>query len=220
MKIKDSTWWWLSAALSTVLIIVLVKLWVQMNQYVIEPTQLVSEQAANEYLQRNWEDRIAADAATIEPTMKVRTGIFIQSLNFYNSTDVNITGYIWQRYQNGLHDSIKPGPTEAGYILPEQIDSSFEPREVYREHTANEEIIGWYFEATLRQPFDYATYPFDHKTIWVRMWHRQFSRNVVLVPDFKAYLATGHEDILGIAKDIVLESWERKNTYFDYSLSS
>ena len=217
---KDSTWWWMSTAVSIVLIIVLVNLWMQMNQFVTKPTQLVNEQATNEFLQENWEDRVAAQAGHAEPTMKVKTGIFIQSLKFFNSTEVSITGYIWQRYQDGVHDSIKPGPGEVGFILPEQVDSSFDPREVYRVRTAAEEIIGWYFEATLRQPFDYATYPFDHKTVWVRMWHKQFSRNIILEPDFGAYLATGLDDIFGIEKNIVLDTWERENTYFDYSLSS
>ena len=217
---KDSTWWWMSAAVSIVLIIVLVNLWIQMNQFVIEPTQLVNEQATNEFLQENWEDLIVAQAGHIEPTMKVKAGIFIQSLKFFNSTEVNITGYIWQRYQDGVHDSIKPGPGEVGFILPEEVDSSFDPREVYRIRTANEEVIGWYFEATLRQPFDYATYPFDHKTVWVRMWHKQFSRNIILVPDFEAYEATGLSDIFGIEENIVLDTWERENTYFDYNLSS
>jgi hypothetical protein len=220
MVMKNSTWWWMSAAVSIVMVIVLINLWKQMNQYVFEPTQLVNEQATDEFLQQNWEVHVAAQAGRIEPTMKVKTGIFIQSLKFFNSTEVNITGYIWQRYQNGLHDSIKPGPGEVGFILPEQVDSGFEPSETYRVNTANEEIIGWYFEATLRQPFDYATYPFDHKTVWVRMWHKQFSRNVILVPDFDAYQATGPGDIFGIEKNIVLDTWERENTYFDYSLSS
>jgi len=220
MAMKDSTWWWMSTAVSIVLIIVLVNLWMQMNQYVIEPTQLVNEQATSEYLQINWEDRVVALAGNIEPTMKVKTGIFIQSLKFFNSNEVNLTGYIWQRYQDGLHDSIKPGPDEVGFILPEQVDSGFEPREVYRQRTANDEVIGWYFEATLRQPFDYSTYPFDHKTVWLRMWHKQFSRNIVLVPDFEAYEATGLSDIFGIEDEIVLETWERQNTYFDYRLSS
>jgi hypothetical protein len=217
---KNSIWWWMSAAVSIVMVIVLINLWKQMNQYVFETTQLVNEQATDEFLQQNWEVHVATQAGRIEPTMKVKTGIFIQSLKFFNSTEVNITGYIWQRYQNGLHDSIKPGPGEVGFILPEQVDSGFEPSETYRVNTANEEIIGWYFEATLRQPFDYATYPFDHKTVWVRMWHKQFSRNVILVPDFDAYQATGPGDIFGIEKNIVLDTWERENTYFDYSLSS
>jgi len=217
---KHATWWWLSTLVSAVLIVVLINLWIQMNEFVIEPTQLVSEQETSEYLQKNWEDRMVAQAGHIEPTMKVKTGIFVQSLKFFNSTEVNLTGYIWQRYRDGVHDSIKPGSGEVGFIMPEQVDSGFEPQEAYRLRLAQEEIIGWYFEATLRQPFDYAAYPFDHKTVWVRMWHKQFSRNIVLVPDFEAYQATGLTDIFGIEEAIVLETWERENTYFDYKLSS
>jgi hypothetical protein len=217
---KHVTWWGLSAVVSAVLIAVLLNLWIQLNEYLVEPTQLVSEQAVDEYLQENWEDLVVAKAGNIEPTLKIKTGIFIQSLKFFNSTEVNLTGYIWQRYEDGLHDSIKPGPGEVGFILPEQVDSGFEPQEAYRLRLAQEEIIGWYFEATLRQPFDYATYPFDHKTVWVRLWHKQFSRNIVLVPDFEAYQATGPADIFGIEEAIVLETWERENTFFDYQLSS
>ena len=220
MAMKDSSWWWMSVAVSIVLIVVLVKFWMQMNQYDFEPTQLVNEQTTNAYLQKNWEDRVVEKASHIEPTIKVKTGIFIQSLKFFNSNEVNLTGYIWQRYQNGLHSSIKPGPEEVGFILPEQIGSSFEPREVYRVHTETEEVIGWYFEATMRQPSDYTTYPFDDTTVWVRMWHKQFSRNIILVPDFEAYEATSLSDVFGIEEGIVLENWERENTYFDYSLSS
>ena len=217
---KHVTWWGLSVVVSSVLIAVLLNLWIQLNEYLVEPTQLVSEQAVDEYLQENWEDLVVAKAGNIEPTLKVKTGIFIQSLKFFNSTEVNLTGYIWQRYEDGLHDSIKPGSGEVGFILPERVDSGFEPQEAYRLRLPQEEIIGWYFEATLRQPFDYATYPFDHKTVWVRLWHKQFSRNIVLVPDFEAYQATGPGDIFGIEEEIVLETWERENTFFDYQLSS
>jgi len=217
---KHIIWWGLSALVSAVLIVFLLNLWIQLNEYHVEPAQMVSEQAVDEYLQENWEDRVVAKAGNVEPTLKVKTGIFIQSLKFFNSTEVNLTGYIWQRYEDGLHDGIKPARGEVGFILPEQVDSGFEPREAYRLRLAQEEIIGWYFEATLRQPFDYATYPFDHKTVWVRMWHKQFSRNIVLVPDFEAYKATGPMDIFGIEEEIVLETWERENTFFDYKLSS
>lgn len=237
---KHATWWWLSATVSALLIVVLVNLWVQMNRY--EPDecqdpdacrdpgkyrdidaspQLISAQVVDEFLQEKWENQSDIVAGKTEPTMKVKTGIFIQSLKFFNSTEVNLSGYIWQRYRNGVQDHIKPGAGEIGFILPEQVNSGsdIEPREVYRVRGVDEEIIGWYFEATLRQPFDYSNYPFDHKTAWVRMWHKQFSRNIVLVPDLEAYESTGLEDIFGIEKTIVLGTWERADTYFDYDLS-
>ena len=90
----------------------------------------------------------------------------------------------------------------------------------------NEVLIGWYFEATLRQPFDYFTYPFDHKPVWICMWHKKFASNIVLTPNFESYtaynLAEGqtepqidlHESF-GYEKDIVLGAWEIDNTYFD-----
>lgn len=213
---KHSSWWALSAAISALLIFVLISLWVDMNSYEVKPTQLTNAQATDDYLESHW------DGQAGEPSIKLKTGIFIQSLQFFNSTEVNLSGYIWQRYEDGVHDEIKPGAGEIGFILPEQVNSGsdIEPREVYRMREGNEEVIGWYFEATLRQPFDYRLYPFDHKTVWVRMWPKAFSRNIVLVPDFEAYQATGLADIFGIEENIVLGTWVRENTYFDYQLSS
>lgn len=219
---KQATWWWLSSVVSTFLVIVLISMWVQMNEYDIEPTQIVNAQAANDYLKANWEDRLSSSTATMEPTTKVKTGIFIQSLQFFNASEVNLTGYVWQRYKDGVHDDIKPGDNEVGFVLPEQVNTGndIEPREVYRVREGDEEVIGWYFEATLRQPFVYLDYPFDHKMVWVRMWPKEFSKNIVLIPDYDAYKSTGLNDIFGIEKNIVLGTWVRQNTFFDYKLSS
>jgi len=219
---KQTNWWFLSVAVSTLLIFVLVSLWVQMNEYDVEPPQLVNESATNEYLKEYWEAPLNLSSPGAKPTIKIKTGIFIQSLQFFNSSEVHLTGYIWQRYTDGVHDEIKPKKGEIGFILPEQINSGsdIKPREVYRVADGNDEVIGWYFEATLKQPFDYTLYPFDNKTVWVRMWPKQFSQNIVLVPDFESYKATGEHDIFGIEENIVLGTWVRKNTYFDYKLSS
>ena len=111
---------------------------------------------------------------------------------------------------------------EVGFILPEQVHtgSDIEPLEIYRVKDGDQEVIGWYFEATLRQPFNYEKYPFDHKTVWVRMWPRDFLQNIVLIPDFEAYKNTGIKDTFGIEQSIVLGVWRRANTYFDYKLST
>lgn len=221
--IKQKNWWWLSTVVSAILIVVLVKLWIQMNKQDKEPTtQLMNEQAAIDYLKQHWGKQPGDHAADAEPMIKIKTGIFIQSLKFFNSTEVYLTGYIWQHYKDGVHDAIKPSQSEVGFILPEQVNSGsdIEPHEVYRVRIENVEVIGWYFEATLRQPFEYYRYPFDHKTVWVRMWPNEFFRNVVLVPDFKAYDSTGLDDIFGLEENMVLGTWVRENTYFDYKLSS
>ena len=219
---KPVSWWLGSVAVSIVLIGILIYQWAEMNEYYVKPTHLENEQEADAYIKTNWEGRKDNKQIPDHPLFKIKTGIFIQSLQFSNSTEVSLTGYIWQRYEDGVHDHIKPDASEIGFVLPEQVKSGndIEPREVYRLHENGEEIIGWYFEATLRQPFDYSGYPFDHKTIWIRMWHKDFFRNIVLVPDFNAYEATGMFDIFGIEERIVLGTWKRKDTYFDYKPSS
>jgi hypothetical protein len=77
---KHSTLWGWSTALSLVLIAALISLWVQMNQYHVPPTQLVNEQAANDYLKQNWESSMHVSTVTSETLRKINTGIFIQSL--------------------------------------------------------------------------------------------------------------------------------------------
>lgn len=219
---KENQWWFISALVSIVLMIILAGLWVHMNTYFVEPIKLVDKKTTDAYLEKNWESKLEDYGYTDRPTQKVKTGIFIQSLKFFNSSEVDITGYIWQRYQDGIHDAIKPAPSEVGFVLPEQVNTgnSITPQEVYREKANGEEVIGWYFEATIRQPFEYKLYPFDHKTVWVRMWHNLFSENIVLVPDFEAYKSTETDKIFGIEKNIVLGTWIREDTYFDYKHSS
>ena len=53
------------------------------------------------------------------------------------------------------------------FYFPQQIQlsSTVEPRETYRVVQDGSTVIGWHLEALLGQYFDYAYYPFDHKTI-------------------------------------------------------
>lgn len=214
--------WMISTAVSAALLSLLVTLWVEMDGFERITSQLVDIDAANEYLDENWESRLERDADSYQPTIKVPTGVFIQSIEFFDSNEVRLSGYIWQKYKDGLHDDIKPGQGEVGFILPEQVHAGddIEPKEAYRHRQGDEEVIGWYFEATIRERFDYSTYPFDDKIIEILLWSKDFSRNVVLVPDYSSYTATGLNDTFGIEEDIVMGSWSRQDTFFDYKLSS
>lgn len=207
MNISDRLVWILSCIASLILIAVLLGLWVEKNQREVDPTQLPDHASVQDYLENNWP----------EPSLQIKTGIFIQSLRFVGASDVHLTGYIWQHFQDGIHDDVKPSEGEIGFILPESIDAARGwTREAYRIRQDGGEVIGWYFEQTVRQTFDYASYPFDHKTVWVRLWPRDFSDNVVLVPDLDSYAKTGPKDVFGIEELIVLGTWERQNTFFDF----
>lgn len=202
--------WWISGALTFGLAVLLFRLLVALNHFEGDPTQLPDQASVDDYLQK------LGNA----PEYRVKTGIFIKSFSFIGASDVHVSGYIWQHYEDGIHDAIKPAEGEVGFILPEATDAANGLiEEVYRMDQDGSELIGWYFEQTLRQSFDYTSYPFDHKTVWVRFWPGEFDVDVALIPDFLAYPATGAEDIFGIDPRIVMGTWERENTYFDYRLS-
>ncbi len=155
-----------------------------------------------------------SQSTNIDPPIFIPTGVFIQSMEFTSANNVVITGYIWQRYSNDI-----PADISRGFVMPEgdKIDGT----EVYRVKQGNEEVIGWYIQTTLRQTFDYARYPFDRQDIWLRLWHKDFARNVILVPDFAAY--GGNWELfnrMGLERDFVLERLALERTYFNYHFNS
>jgi len=206
-------WWTASGIVTVILLIVLFQLWVVKNRTEIVTMQLTDQTAVNEFLEANWDSRNEPDAA------EVPTGVFVESLRFVTSTDVHMTGYVWQRFPE-----TQPEEVPVGFILPELVDSTLQRLE-YRIAEGDGEVIGWYFEGVVRQPFEYSDYPFDHKTVWLRLWPRDFAANTVLTPDLAAYPCprvncTQPGDTFGVEETIVLGDWEREDTYFDYFLSS
>lgn len=152
-----------------------------------------------------------------KPPLLVPTGVYIQSLDFTSSNDVFVTGYIWQEYEDGIHDEL-----ERGFILPDAIDANdLEVTEAYRHKEDDVEVIGWYFEATLRQDLDFSNYPFDYKDVKIRLLHvdfnrRELNRQVILVPDLGGYQVTNPRTKPGVDKDIVLGNWNLSDSFFEY----
>ncbi|MEG3637604.1 hypothetical protein [Magnetococcus sp. PR-3] len=147
------------------------------------------------------------------PLKVVPTGLFIQSVRFESASEVSLTGYIWQTYTDGVHDGIS-----RGFVLPESIDSADTAvqEEVYRKRVGSSETIGWYFERNIRQSYSYKDFPFDYKTVHLRMWHNDFADNVVLTPALDSYKSTDVMDIFGIDDSIALAGWNILNTYYSY----
>lgn len=160
------------------------------------------------------EQRALAQTANLVPPVFIPTGVFIQSLEFTGSNDVVVTGYVWQRYSDDL-----PAGISRGFVMPE--GDVIEGTEAYRYRQNGEEVIGWYIQTTLRQTFDYARYPFDRQDVWLRLWHKDFAGNVILVPDFAAY---GNKwelfSRMGLEQDFVLERMALERTYFNYHYNS
>jgi hypothetical protein len=174
----------------------------------------------------------------------VPTGIFIQSIEFTTANDVKITGYIWQKYKRGVHDDISRGfvlPEAEAPVIKEvynrpligdvakdgllsNISLGFTKddctkRSLKRHRVGPKgcsQLIGWYFSTSIRQNFTYGAYPFDDQYVWLRLWHKDFDRNVVLVPDLASYKVTEPSALPGIETDFVLPGWSLRDSVFTY----
>ncbi len=143
----------------------------------------------------------------------VPTGVFVQSIEFTSANNVILTGYVWQQYHNDVPDDLS-----RGFILPEAESSNIV--ESYRRKEKGGEVIGWYFHVTLRQDFDYTQYPFDQQTVWIRLWHKDFDKNVVLLPALDSYDLIHPERLPGIEQDFVLPGWKVSSSFFNYRFNS
>ncbi|MGH2614815.1 MAG: hypothetical protein ACRDJC_06220 [Thermomicrobiales bacterium] len=197
-----------SAAWSVVLMIALALAWAsiaqseQQNRWHGMPVVTLAE--ADVYLA----DELPAG---VDP-VRSPTGVLVQSIEFLSGDNVQVSGYVWQRYGPGI-----PEELDRGVVLPEAVKEAYTATEVYRYEENGVETIGWYFAATLREPFEYAEFPFDQQNLWLRLWARDFSQDAVLVPDFSAYLSLDPSALPGMESEFVYTGWTPRYSGFSYS---
>src|SRR5690606_14091594 len=134
------------------------------------------------------------------PPIYVPTGLFIQSIEFQSATNVQVTGYLWQRYSKYHNQDISKG-----FIFAESLETEITGS--YENEEGDDIIKGWHFKTTIRKNFYYETFPFDSQSVWIRIWHEDFGKNVVLVPDTNSYDSLSSKTLPGIEKDFVLSEW-------------
>jgi hypothetical protein len=149
--------------------------------------------------------------AGLEP-IRIPTGVSIQSMEFLTGDNVQVTGYIWQRFGPDV-----PQDIDRGVVLPEAVTEAYGAKEAYRYTEDGIETIGWYFAATLRQPFEYAEYPFDEQDLWIRIWPRDFSLDIILVPDFLSYNTMRPTAMPGVESEFVYSGWSPVYSGFSFS---
>ena len=152
----------------------------------------------------------------------VPTGVFIQHLQFINAYNVMLSGYIWQSYSLTDNTYRDGSPISQGFILAETEPNAevLDIEEAYRKVVGDQEVVGWYFRVSVRQEFDYRHYPFDQQTIWLRMWHKDLERKVILTPDLNAYKLLTPAFLPGLEENFVLPNWDMKASYFNYRFNN
>lgn len=142
----------------------------------------------------------------------IPTGVFIQSMQFITGNNLMITGYIWQKYDQKI-----PSYISRNFTFPDSIAAKI--TESYHHQERDIELIGWYFEATFRQSFDYVKYPFDDKEVLIRFWPKNLTDNVLFIPDLDGYQLINQNSLPGIDKNLVLPGWNPSKSFFMYQIN-
>ena len=169
-------------------------------------TIVTSQQELEEFVATNPDSFAAYD-------YRVPTGIFLQSFEFLNTNNLEMSGFVWQTYGPEIPDHVRQG-----IVLPEAVEEAYEAEEVWRVERDGAEQIGWYFSGTFRQNFDYRLYPFDRQDIWLRIWSPEPAERVLLVPDFGAYRDLTPQSLPGIDTQFVFGGWDPVSSEFSYDL--
>ncbi len=140
----------------------------------------------------------------------IPTGILINDISFEDHEKIQFVGYIWQRYFDGIHDGI-----ERGFIFPQLADKPT-ISQIHRSKQGNTETIIWQVSTKLNQDFSYERYPFDVANITIAIRHKEFDKNVTLVPDLDAYSIINPTSLPGINKTTHINNWALLKSYFGY----
>ncbi len=148
-----------------------------------------------------------------EDFLEIPTGIFIQTLEFNSANNFNVSGYIWQKYHKNIDT-----PIDTGVVFPEATTMKLERTYTYDFHDYT--VVGWHFSGTIREPFNYQKYPFDKEQLWIRLWHKNFDKQVILVPDFTSYDRITPIFKPGLEESLILPEWKIERSYFSYNHNS
>jgi hypothetical protein len=144
-----------------------------------------------------------------EVPLFIPTGIYIQSAYFEDASSIGISGYVWQRYTKGVHDGVG-----RGFIIPEAKKSTV--TRAYSIEDGGTELVRWNFNAIIHQNFDHSRYPFDSERVVVDLWHNDFTRNVILIPDLASYKLMSPSARPGLIEEIQLSGWDISESSFNY----
>jgi hypothetical protein len=140
----------------------------------------------------------------------IPTGIFVNDIEFSSPDQIEFVGYIWQRYFDGIHDSLK-----RGFILPQLADNP-DIKELGRIKYGKEETIVWLVRAKLNQLMSHTKYPFNVANIEIELRHADIDKNILLVPDFDAYPFLQPATLPGIGREANITGWQILQSFFGY----
>lgn len=201
------TLWQLSALVSLILVCGIVYVWKISNHLYYRDTSkaIINQTILDSYIQHY---DAASQLKRTESIVKIPTAIIIDSAEFLNSYNIQLSGHIMQRYPKNNEDAW-------GVKFNDGFDAKITQTGVQK--TNRYDHVTWSFQVKIRENFDYSHYPFNHGSIWLAVSPVNQHKNLLFTPDFSYY--NGLTDINaanGVARNMIIPGWYIRGSYFNY----
>jgi hypothetical protein len=173
----------------------------------------VLPQLGNQLVDEHQVDAYLDSIKVVRGALRIQTGVFLTHMEFASSNNVQASGYVWQIYPPDT-----PKDLDRGVVFPEAINGGYDDVQPAYDITRPDgmQVLGWHFDLTLRQRFDYAKYPFDQQDVWFRMWCKDFDQAAILVPDFESHPRWAPKSLIGLEQQFVFSGWSPVFTGYGY----
>ena len=138
----------------------------------------------------------------------VPTGIYVESLKFISSSDIEVVGSVWQKFGPGVDGEVQPGIIFPGAARVRMSD----PFETLEGDTR---LLRWQFTGEWRFRHQYKRYPLVNDVFSMGILPLDAAHNVMLLPDLQSYSYHAPSALPGLGPDVFLLGWLVQNSYFE-----
>lgn len=141
--------------------------------------------------------------------INVPCGLLLYSINIPDPDHMEISGYLWTKYNTTEHKDITRGID----VLQSTRISIGKP---LTSITGDWETETWTVQGLLSQDQQNAHYPFDQQQLCIILEHRDIEKNIILTPDLVGYKQVSPDSTPGLDKDFSISGFTVEQTFFEY----
>ncbi len=164
-----------------------------------------------------------SETLKIAKPIVVPTGLYVETIEFEDSYNVNIGGTVWQKYPLGAADDLTIGfrfPQISPFAEASMIEESYRETVTGKEGEEGYLLVGWDYRVTLRLNLKYADFPFDKRHLDIKISPLSLEDNLLFVPDLGSYQYTTPAKLAGLNPKITLSGNEITRSYFNFSIET
>lgn len=141
--------------------------------------------------------------------INIPCGLLINALNITDSDHIEISGYLWSKYNTEQHKDVTRG-----------IDILHAIRMAIGKPVTSInngiETETWTVQGPLSQEQQNNLYPFDQQQLRIALEHRDIEKNIILTPDLTGYKKISPESTPGLDKSFSIAGFTVEQAFFEY----